>query len=187
MMSLTNLIMYFWGYALEPIARILNMVPTKKVEKTPYEIWHGKVLNLSYLKFFKSNLISQEASRSTIDFDEIQRECARPFENTSERLIKHELRDHGEPTNSKAALSYRESKKWLDVINAEMQIMKDNDLPPDGRIVRSKWLFKKKTDIDDNVHTYKAHLVAKGYTQTYGLIMKKHSLLLHTLKLLGFL
>ncbi|GJZ71631.1 retrotransposon protein, putative, ty1-copia subclass [Tanacetum coccineum] len=27
--------------------------------------------------------------------------------------------------------------------------------------------FKKKTDMDDIVHTYKAHLVAKGYTQTY--------------------
>nr|GEW35205.1 hypothetical protein [Tanacetum cinerariifolium] len=29
---------------------ILNMVPTKKVDKTPYELWYGKVLNLSYLK-----------------------------------------------------------------------------------------------------------------------------------------
>nr|GFC58939.1 retrovirus-related Pol polyprotein from transposon TNT 1-94 [Tanacetum cinerariifolium] len=37
-------------YALESIVRILNMVPTKKVDKTPYEIWHGKVPNLSYLK-----------------------------------------------------------------------------------------------------------------------------------------
>nr|GFC60224.1 hypothetical protein [Tanacetum cinerariifolium] len=31
-------------------ARILNMVPTKRVDKTPYELWHGKVHNLSYLK-----------------------------------------------------------------------------------------------------------------------------------------
>ncbi|GKB78782.1 retrotransposon protein, putative, ty1-copia subclass [Tanacetum coccineum] len=29
---------------------ILNMVPTKKVDKTPYELWYGKVPNLSYLK-----------------------------------------------------------------------------------------------------------------------------------------
>nr|GEW48058.1 zinc finger, CCHC-type [Tanacetum cinerariifolium] len=29
-----------------------------------------------------------------------------------------------------------------------------------------KWLFKKKTDMDGAVHTYKAHLMAKGYTQT---------------------
>nr|GEV01947.1 retrotransposon protein, putative, Ty1-copia subclass [Tanacetum cinerariifolium] len=30
-----------------------------------------------------------------------------------------------------------------------------------------KWIFKKKTDVDDIVHTYKARLVAKGYTQLY--------------------
>ena len=50
MMSLTTLPTSFCGYALESAARILNMVPTKKVDKTPYEIWHGKVPNLSYLK-----------------------------------------------------------------------------------------------------------------------------------------
>ncbi|GJX74858.1 retrotransposon protein, putative, ty1-copia subclass [Tanacetum coccineum] len=35
--------------------------------------------------------------------------------------------------------------------------------------VGSKWLFKKKTDMDGAVHTYKARLVAKGYTQTPGI------------------
>ncbi|GKD98485.1 retrotransposon protein, putative, ty1-copia subclass [Tanacetum coccineum] len=34
----------------ETAARILNMVSTKKVDKTPYELWYGKVPNLSYLK-----------------------------------------------------------------------------------------------------------------------------------------
>nr|GFB34114.1 hypothetical protein [Tanacetum cinerariifolium] len=41
MMSQTTLPKYFWNYALETASRILNMVPTKKVEKTPYEVWHG--------------------------------------------------------------------------------------------------------------------------------------------------
>ncbi|GJX49475.1 retrotransposon protein, putative, ty1-copia subclass [Tanacetum coccineum] len=59
-------------------------------------------------------------------------------------------------------------------MNTEMQSMKDNQvwvlvkLPPNGRTVGSKWLFKKKTDMDGKVHTFKARLVAKGYTQTYG-------------------
>nr|GEZ74577.1 retrotransposon protein, putative, Ty1-copia subclass [Tanacetum cinerariifolium] len=54
-----------------------------------------------------------------------------------------------------------------------MQSMKDNqvwrlvDLPPNGKTFRSKWIFKKKTDMDDIVHTYKAHLVAKSFTQTF--------------------
>ncbi|GKB61699.1 retrotransposon protein, putative, ty1-copia subclass [Tanacetum coccineum] len=50
MMSQTTLLKSFWDYALESAARILNMVPTKKVDKTPYEIWHGQVPKLSYLK-----------------------------------------------------------------------------------------------------------------------------------------
>nr|GEX46933.1 reverse transcriptase domain-containing protein [Tanacetum cinerariifolium] len=37
-------------YALESATRILNMVPTKKIDKTPYDLWYGKVPNLSYLK-----------------------------------------------------------------------------------------------------------------------------------------
>ncbi|GJY89928.1 hypothetical protein Tco_0505124 [Tanacetum coccineum] len=36
-MNLTTLPLSFWYYALESATRILNMVPTKKVDKTPYE------------------------------------------------------------------------------------------------------------------------------------------------------
>nr|GFA33075.1 putative zinc finger, CCHC-type [Tanacetum cinerariifolium] len=60
-------------------------------------------------------------------------------------------------------------------MNVEMQSMKDNEvwvlveLPPNGKTVGSKWLFKKKTDMDENVYIYKARLVAKGYTQTSGI------------------
>nr|GEU66495.1 reverse transcriptase domain-containing protein [Tanacetum cinerariifolium] len=41
---------YVLGRGVITGARILNMVPTKKVDKTPYELWHRKVPNLSYLK-----------------------------------------------------------------------------------------------------------------------------------------
>nr|GEW48956.1 hypothetical protein [Tanacetum cinerariifolium] len=43
------------------------------------------------------------------------------------------------------------------------------ELPPNSKTVGSKWLFKKKTDMDRVVHTYKAHLMEKGYTQTLGI------------------
>ncbi|GJU75146.1 retrotransposon protein, putative, ty1-copia subclass [Tanacetum coccineum] len=85
---------------------------------------------------------------------------------------EHELGDLGEPANYKAALLDLESDKWLTAMNVEMQSMKDNEvwilveLPPNGKYVGSKWLFKKKTNMDGAVHTYKAYLVAKGYTQT---------------------
>ncbi|KAK1414877.1 hypothetical protein QVD17_30638 [Tagetes erecta] len=50
MMARSTLPLSFWGFALLSAARILNMAPTKKVERTPFEIWHGKVPSLSYLK-----------------------------------------------------------------------------------------------------------------------------------------
>nr|GEW29259.1 hypothetical protein [Tanacetum cinerariifolium] len=92
MLNLTTLPKSFWRYALESAARILNMIPTKKVERTPYEIWHGKApksikcIFVGYpeetmgyyfcyppenkifvarnVGFFKNNLMVQEASGS---------------------------------------------------------------------------------------------------------------------------
>ncbi|GJV63237.1 retrotransposon protein, putative, ty1-copia subclass [Tanacetum coccineum] len=264
MMSQTTLPKSFWDYALETVARILNMVPTKKIEKTPYEVWHGQAPKLSYLKvwgcealvkrdtltkpdkleprsikcifieypketmgysfyylpenkvliaqnaeFLENSLITQEASGSLEDLEIIQEEDTHPSINTSSHheeddleidepqsdiiLIRrstrtrhasdrmclyvdaeeHELGDLGEPANYKATLLDPKSDKWLDAMNVDMQSIKDNevwdlvDLPPNGKTISSKWLFKKKTDMDGAVHTFKARLVAKGFTQTY--------------------
>ncbi|GKA56959.1 retrotransposon protein, putative, ty1-copia subclass [Tanacetum coccineum] len=270
MMSLTTLPKSFWGYALETAARILNMVPTKKVDRTPYEIWHRKTPILSYLRvwgcealvkqdtpdkhdsrsikcifigypkemmdyyfyyplknkifvsrnaeLFENSFMVQEASGghgllevsgSDKALEIIQEEDTQPSKNTSKEheevapievepqsvrvLIRrsaripqapdrygyyvdveeYELGDFGEPPNYIATLVDPESNKWLEAMNTEMQSMKDNqvwvlvELPPNGRTVGSKWIFKKKTDMHGNVHTFKACLVAKGYTQTY--------------------
>ncbi|GKB31868.1 retrotransposon protein, putative, ty1-copia subclass [Tanacetum coccineum] len=88
-------------------------------------------------------------------------------------IAEYELGDFNEPPNYKVALADPESDKWLEAMNTEMQSMRDNqvwylvDLPSNGRTVGCKWLFKKKTDMDGNVHTFKVRLVAKGFTQTY--------------------
>ena len=50
MMSLTNLPLSFWGYALETATFTLNRAPSKSVETTPYELWFGKKPKLSFLK-----------------------------------------------------------------------------------------------------------------------------------------
>nr|GEU69992.1 retrotransposon protein, putative, Ty1-copia subclass [Tanacetum cinerariifolium] len=85
MMSQTTLPKSFWDYALESAARIVNMVPTKKVDKTPYEMQ-----------------------------------------------------------------SMRDNEVWELV-----------DLPPSGKTIGHKWFFKRKTNMDGAVHTYKACLT--GY------------------------
>ncbi|GJT17140.1 retrotransposon protein, putative, ty1-copia subclass, partial [Tanacetum coccineum] len=260
MFNLITLPLSFWDYALESIVRILNMVPTKKVDKTPYEIWHGKVPNLSYLKvwgceayvkrdsadklqqrsvkcifvgypketmgyyfyfppenkvivarygdFLERDLISQEFSGRDYDLEDDHMDTL-PSENTSEIPVEpeslgpppelipvrrserttnapnrlclnmevedDEVGDLGEPANYKAAMLDPDKVIWQGAMDEEMNSMKVNEVwievdpPPNAKVVRSKWLFKKKTDMDGEVHTYKARLVAKGCTQTYGI------------------
>jgi hypothetical protein len=51
-MSLSDLSILFWGYALETAAFILNRAPSKSMEKTSYELWHGKKPMLSFLRIW---------------------------------------------------------------------------------------------------------------------------------------
>ncbi|GJY68831.1 retrotransposon protein, putative, ty1-copia subclass [Tanacetum coccineum] len=67
MMSQIALPKSFWDYALESAARILNMVPTKKVEKTPYEIWHGQAPKLSYLKVWGCKALVKRDTLTKLD------------------------------------------------------------------------------------------------------------------------
>ena len=50
MIGLSKLNESFWGYALLTTAFTLNRVPSKAVEKTPYEIWVGRRPNMSFLR-----------------------------------------------------------------------------------------------------------------------------------------
>ncbi|KAI3813961.1 hypothetical protein L1987_18697 [Smallanthus sonchifolius] len=73
--------------------------------------------------------------------------------------------DSCEPINYKAAIKDAESDKWLDAMKSDIQSMYENqvwdlvDLPPDTKAKRSKWVFKKKTDMDGNTHTFKARIL----------------------------
>ena len=49
-MSLTDLPLSFWGYALETATFTLDRAQSKSVEMTPYELWFSKKPKLSFLK-----------------------------------------------------------------------------------------------------------------------------------------
>jgi transposase InsO family protein len=270
MMSRASLPISFWGYALETAAHMLNLLPTKKVSKTPHEMWFGKPPSLEHIKvwgcevfvrrdtsdklsarsekcffvgypeksfgysfyrpsdnvvfvarrgfFREKELISKEDSGSMIDLEEIQEvNDEEPLVNTSgQPEVEHEepvgpeditmpLRRSGrtrmppefygfhitvdgeellsdrtlvnldEPANYTEAMAGPEAAKWKGAMESEIQSMYDNqvwnlvDQKPGRKTVGCKWIFKKKTDMDGNVHTFKARLVAKGYTQSYGI------------------
>nr|GEY03509.1 retrotransposon protein, putative, Ty1-copia subclass [Tanacetum cinerariifolium] len=187
MMSQTTLPKSFWDYAFETAARILNMVPTKKVEKTPYE----KILKLFKKEDTHPSIdTSLNHKEDDLEIDEPQSDIipirrSTRTQRAPDRMClyidaeEYELRDLSKPANYKAALLEPEFEKRLNAMNVEMQSIKDNEvwvlveLPPNGKTVGSKWLFKKKTDMEGVVDTYKARLVAKGCTQTPGISYKE--------------
>ncbi|GKA37250.1 putative retrotransposon protein [Tanacetum coccineum] len=122
----------------------------------------NKVLVARNAEFLENNLIDQEASGSLEDLEIIQEEDTHPSIDTS---LNHE-EDDLEMTMSLIIMAYS--------MNVEMHPLEDNEFgsvvtSSMAKTVGSKWLFKKKTDMDGAVHTYKARLVAKGYTQTLGI------------------
>ena len=42
-------------------------------------------------------------------------------------------------------------------------------LPPGKSVVGCKWIYKIKTRSDESIERYKACLIAKGFTQEYGI------------------
>ncbi|KAK8705299.1 hypothetical protein V6N13_048903 [Hibiscus sabdariffa] len=175
MMSHNDLPTSFWGYALETTAFTLNHVPSKSVQKRPgmsfMKVIEPEVEQTSQVVEENStNLETQPLRRST-------RERHEP-ERYGFLVTKHEdviLVNQDEPKTFQEAVSSLDSEKWLEAMRSEMDSMLENQVwtlvePPEGiKPIGCKWVFKKKTDMDGNVQTYKGRLVAKGFRQIHGI------------------
>nr|GEY58511.1 putative retrotransposon Ty1-copia subclass protein [Tanacetum cinerariifolium] len=143
MMSQTTLPKSFWDYALESVARILNMVRTKKVDMTPY----------------KSARTRRAPDRMCLHVDTGEHELGNLGEpaNYKAALLDPESEKWLNAMNVELQ-SMRDNEVW-DLVY----------LPPNDTTIGPKWLFKKKNDMNGTVHTYKSRVVAKGFTQTSGI------------------
>jgi len=78
----------------------------------------------------------------------------------------------GEPQNLEEALN---DERWKAAMDTEYHALMENKtwhlVPPEkGRnIIDCKWVYKIKRKADDTIDRYKAHLVAKGFKQQYGI------------------
>jgi hypothetical protein len=82
--------------------------------------------------------------------------------------------DNDETMTYTKAMMRLDSEKWLGVMESKIESMHNNQVwnlvdPINGvRPISCKWVFKKWTNNDGNVHIYKEHLVVKGFKQIYG-------------------
>ncbi|KAJ9561646.1 hypothetical protein OSB04_006806 [Centaurea solstitialis] len=197
MMCRSTLPVSFWGHALETAANILNKVPTKSVERTPYEIWTGKKPKLSFLKIWgcEEKFLDQENTRNDVDLQIVEEDTPIPIvepftqqdnvetqpktaEEVQTQDLRRSTRIRQEPDRylgflvSQDGGDLNEPTSYGEAVQASMydnQVWELTDLPQHCRAVARKWVFKKKTDMDGNVHTFKARLVTKGFTQTHGI------------------
>ena len=71
------------------------------------------------------------------------------------------IMDQSEPTSYQEAVNSPDSEKWLEAMKLEMLSMYNNQVwtlidPTDGlKTIGCKWVFKKKIDMDGNVHTFR--------------------------------
>ena len=84
--------------------------------------------------------------------------------------------DYPEPRDHKEALASPDAVRWQMAMNEEVSSMKRTDLlsepvplPPGGRVIGTKWVFKRKRNLEGWVERFRARLVALGFAQIFGL------------------
>ncbi|GJR51488.1 hypothetical protein Tco_1402009 [Tanacetum coccineum] len=195
MMNLTTLPLSFWDYALESSTRILNMVPTKKVDKTLYELWYGKLPNLSYLKvwgcealvkqdtpdklqqrfvkcmLFEKNLITQEVSGRAIDLEEIQDEDTSPSEIISE--IPMEVKGFEPPKEEEILIC-----RILKSLQAFYDMDKANDIKMLSKMVilmKTFYMVQPEGFVDPNIQKNRSkRLIGLGQNSYMDKILKRY-------------
>jgi len=76
-----------------------------------------------------------------------------------------------DPRTVKEAINSEDGKLWKEDMVDEMASLHTNEawdlveLPAGRKPIGSKWVFKKKINVEGKVEKYKARLVAKGYSE----------------------
>src|SRR5882672_4959231 len=84
------------------------------------------------------------------------------------------LEPFGEPRTVKDAEMQEDWSKWCKVMDEEIGRLEDFQTwklviaPKDANVVGCHWVFRLKHDALGNIAKYRAHVVAKGYTQQFG-------------------
>ncbi|XP_075475893.1 uncharacterized protein LOC142514930 [Primulina tabacum] len=163
-----------WGEAVLTANYLLNKVPQKKQDKSPYELWKGRSPSYQYLReepssskrLYETNDEKQELDQ---DIEPRRSKRARTEKSFGPNFITFMM--ESEPQSFKEAMSSSEGPLWKEAINSEMKSILQNhtwelvNFPPGSKPLGCKWVFKRKMKSDGTIDKYKARLVIKGYHQ----------------------
>jgi hypothetical protein len=80
-----------------------------------------------------------------------------------------------EPLDREEALSSKNKTKWVSAMDEEIRALNENDVwelverPAKKNVVSCKWVYKIKKGLQGEADRYRARLVARGFSQQYGL------------------
>jgi len=130
------------------------------------------------------NITNSESTPSTsfltiYDNDRNKRKNEDNTVNTSIKKTKLEKtinKNFNEPQNYKDIFNLPDKDEWMNAIKEEINNMKNlnvfqtvNNIPKKANLISCKWVFKYKRDENGNITKRKARLVARGFSQRFGI------------------
>ncbi|KAL4361336.1 hypothetical protein GQ457_04G018620 [Hibiscus cannabinus] len=152
---------------LEPKPDKCTLIGYPKETKGYYFYNENKVFVARTGVFLEKEFLTNSENGRNIELKEVQQQ--QDIEPEVEGISQAD-----EPKTYQEAVASPDSEKWLEAMRSKMDSMSENQVwtlvePPEGiKPIGCKWVFKKKTDMDGNIQTYKGRLVDKGFRQIHG-------------------
>ena len=147
----------------------VNDEPNIEVDQNP--------VNIESHNSTEPRLSSEENSTVTSRSEDVPRRSTREKQKPHRygHVVATVCDEQLDPVSVNEAKSSSDKLKWERAMEAEMKSLQANrvwelmELPPNRKVIGSKWIFKRKMNADGTLERYKARLVAQGCTQKFGL------------------
>ena len=85
------------------------------------------------------------------------------------------ISDYPKPLDHKETMTSPDAEEWAKGLNVEFDSMKKTDrhsdpvqIPVNGKVIGTKWVYKCKRNLDRAVERYRDRLVGEGFSQVFG-------------------
>ena len=133
-----------------------------------------ELLDYIYKDLSSTTTTNPNLAKKELEEKELGYLATRSLENTALIISDNSLINQ-EPTTYKQAISSPNKDKWQEAMKLEIdELVNQNtwelvEIPPNSKVIRGRWVFKIKTDSNNQPIKYKARWVVRGFTQELGL------------------